>query len=125
MTRLLLCLAASVFALPAVAQPSQESLNATGQLLVDTIKQNCRKEHPTDEARFVGCATTRYDAMVRFLGKLYSYRDTKGVNSTEFRKGVECIDIASPSVVEFGRKKAMEHADWVKADDCYSASLRR
>lgn len=111
-------------AAPSLSQPSQESLNATGQLFVDTIKDMCRQRHPDDEQEFRNCAVKRYDAMKGFLTKLYHYRDTKGIRSDEFKKGLACIESASPAVREQGRKVAVERADWIRANDCYESALR-
>tara|TARA_R110002110_G_scaffold207950_2_gene420150 strand:+ start:471 stop:863 length:393 start_codon:yes stop_codon:yes gene_type:complete len=111
-------------AAPSLAQPSQQSLNATGQLIVDTIKDMCRQRHPDDEQEFRNCAVKRYDAMKGFFTKLYHYRDTMGIQSDEFKKGLACIESASPAVREQGRKVAVERADWIRANDCYESALR-
>jgi hypothetical protein len=111
-------------AAPLHAQPSQESLNATGRRIVETIKEMCRQRHPDNEQGFRKCAVKRYDAMKGFFAKLYHYRDTKGTRSDEFKKGIACLDNASPRVQEPGREVAVERADWVKANECYEAALR-
>lgn len=109
---------------PSQAQPSQQSLDATGQLIVDSIKDMCRERHPDNEQEFRECAVKRYDAMKGFFTKLYHYRDTNGIRSEEFKKGLACIEDASPAVQEQGRKVAVEQADWIRANDCYEAALR-
>ena len=109
---------------PSHAQPSQQSLDATGQLIVDTIKDMCRQRHPDNEQEFRECAVKRYDAMKGFFTKLFHYRDTKGIRSDEFKKGLACIENASPAVREQGRKVAVERADWIRANDCYESALR-
>lgn len=108
---------------PSHAQPSEQSLDATGQLIVDSIKDMCRQRHPDNEQKLRECAVKQYDAMKGFFTKLYHYRDTKGIRSDEFKKGLACIDEAAPAVREQGRKVAVERADWVRANDCYEADL--
>jgi hypothetical protein len=110
-------------AVPSHAQSNQQSLDATGQLIVDTIKDMCRQFHPDDEQEFRECAVERYDAMRGFFTKLYHYRDTKGIRSDEFKKGLACIENASPTVQEQGREVAVERADWIRANDCYESAL--
>lgn len=46
---------------PSHAQPSQRSLDATGELIVDTIKEICRQSHPDSEQRFRACAIERME----------------------------------------------------------------
>jgi len=113
-----------IVCLSVVYVPANADLKATGQLIVDTIKNGCKKEYPNDEEQFRKCAMGRYDAMKSFHEKLYHYRDTKGVNSVEFKKGISCVDRASPSVDEPGRKVAIEKADWIKANKCYESELK-
>lgn len=109
---------------PSHAQSRQQRLDSTGQKFVDNIKDTCRQRYPDNEQDFRGCAAEQYDAMTEFFGKLFRYRDTKGMRSTEFKKGITCIDNASPAVREQRRKVAVERADWIKANDCYESALR-
>jgi hypothetical protein len=109
---------------PSHAQPSQQSLNATGKLIVDTIKDMCRQHHPDNEQEFRECAVKQYDAMKEFLAKLYRYRDTKGIRSSELKKGLACLENASPAIQGQGGKVAIERADWTRANDCYESALR-
>jgi hypothetical protein len=106
------------------AQPSQQSLDAQGQLIADTIKDRCRRMYPDDEQQFRECATKQYDAMKAFFTKLFHYRDTMGIRSNEFKKGIACVENASPAAQEQGRKVAVEKADWIEANDCYESVLR-
>ena len=103
--------------------PTIESQNAVGQKIVDAIKVSCSNAHPIDEAKFIECATVRYDAMKWFFSTLYKNRDTKGIQSTEFKKGIDCTEKYSPNVNEPGRKKAIELADWLKIKSCYQKAL--
>ncbi len=105
--------------------PTVESQNALGQKIVDTIKVSCSNAHPVDEAKFKECATVRYDAMKWFFSTLYHHRDTKGIESEGFKKGIECSLKYSPYVNEPGRKQALELSDWLKIKSCYKASLAR
>jgi len=109
---------------PSHAQPSQQSLAATEQLWIDNINKTCRELHPDDEREYRECAVKRQDAMKAFFTKLYHYRDTRGIRSDEFEKGLSCLENASPAVREQGRKVAVERADWIKANDCYESALR-
>lgn len=118
----------SVLVLPessfARRQASQEQLNATGQLQVDKIKEVCKRENPNNDTMYRDCATLRYNSMRLFYTKLFQQRDTKGAQSSEFKKGIDCIFKASPSVNEPNRKKAVELADWIMANKCYEEALK-
>lgn len=109
---------------PLQAQINQESLNATMQLYVDNIKAKCNQRYPEDEQQFRKCAVNQYKAMTAFFSKLFHYRDTKGTRSNEFKRGVECLERASPAVQEQQRKVAVEHADWIRANNCYETAIR-
>ncbi len=109
---------------PSHAQTGQQRLDTTGQLIVDSIKDSCKQRYPSNEQEFRQCAIMRYDAMKAFFTKLYHYRDTKGIRSDEFKKGLSCVEKASPMVQEPGRQVAIERADWIKANDCYESALR-
>lgn len=106
------------------AQPTQQSLDATGQLIVNSIKDMCRLSHPDNDYEFRKCAESRYDAMKSFFAKLFHYRDTKGTQSSEFKKGLTCVENASPSIDDQGRKMVIERADWISANACYEEVLR-
>ena len=110
---------------PSHAQTGPQSLDATGQLIVDTIKQNCKQIHPINEQEFRGCAIQRYDAMRSFFAKLFHHRDTKGIGSNNFKRGIICLENASPPVEERGRKFAVERVDWISANACYETALRQ
>lgn len=111
-------------AAPLHAQTSGQGLDATGQLIVDTIKKMCKQDHPGNQQKFRECAIDRYDAMKSFFTKLFHQRDTKGISSDEFNSGITCLEKASPSVRESGRKFAIERADWITANSCYESALR-
>lgn len=105
--------------------PSEESLKATFYKIRDAIRISCNKEYPTDDKKFQECASTRDSSMVWFFTTLYNYRDRKGINSIEFKKGIDCSELYSPSVNEPGRKKALELADWIKVKSCYLNALSK
>ena len=111
-------------AAPSYAQTSGQGLDATGQLIVDTIKKTCKQDHPGNQQEFRECAIKRYDAMRSFFAKLFHQRDTKGISSDEFKRGITCLEKASPSVRERARKFAIERADWTTANSCYESALR-
>ena len=66
------------------AEPTKESLDATGQLMVDTIKENCRQAHPNDESEYRNCATVRYEAMRPFLRCYFTIETQKARNRRNF-----------------------------------------
>ncbi len=106
------------------SKPTQESLNATFQLQVDKIKEGCKKENPKDNYKYKDCSVVRYNSMISFYGKLFRYRDTKGIRSVEFEKGIICVEKYSPSVNDENRKKAIELANWIMVNKCYDAALK-
>lgn len=105
-------------------QPTQESINATFQLQVDKIKEGCKNENPENDSKYKNCSIVRYKSMISFYEKLFRYRDTKGIGSAEFRKGIGCLDRYSPLVNEENRKKAIELTNWIMANKCYESSLK-
>ena len=111
-------------AVPSYAQPSQKSLAATMQRIVDTIKDTCRQLHPDYEQEYRECAVKRHGEMKSFWTKLWHYRDTKGIHSDELKKGMECADNASPKMRGQGRKVDLVRADWIQANKCYEEALR-
>ena len=106
------------------AQPSQKSLNATGQVIVDNIKEMCRESHPDSEQTFRACAIERCGAMKNFFAKLFYYRDTQGMQSHKFKIGITCLENASPIARKKERKFITERADWISANTCYETALR-
>ena len=105
--------------------PSEDGLKATFKKMVDVIRESCSKRHPLDDKKFQECATVRHSAMNWYFTTLFKYRDTKGINSIEFKKGIDCAEKYSPTVNEPGRKMALERADWLNVKSCYQKALNR
>lgn len=100
-------------------------ITATFQSFIDFIKFGCHQEFPNDQAKWVECSTRRYEAMKAFHEKLYRYRDTQGIQSAGFKRGLDCVDEASPRVNEPDRKIAMERANWIKANNCLESFTKK
>ena len=104
---------------------TEKSQRAIGIKIVDAIKVTCSNMHPIDDVKYKECASVRYEAMKWFFSKFYHYRDTKGVESKEFKYGIECSLKYSPKVNEIGRKQALELAEWLKVKSCYKKMLNK
>lgn len=99
--------------LAAAAQPKTD-IEAHFQSIVDRIKFGCRETHGTDDAAFVTCAEARYGEMRAFFERLFDNRDKKGVESREFRVGIECLPAGQEAIVR---------ADWPAVNGCYKRAL--
>lgn len=95
------------------------------QRIVENIKSSCRANSPASDAEYVDCSQKNYDAMHSFFEKFYNARDTKGPNSREFQLGLDCWDIAASGVSQIERRTSMEHANWIRVNDCYTAALQK
>jgi len=102
-----------------------DEIDAGFQRIVANIKASCRAEHPTSDSEYVNCAERNYSEMHSFFEKFYRTRDTKGADSREFNLGLGCWDLASTGTTASERQTAMEHADWIRVNDCYTKALQK
>ena len=105
--------------------PSEESLKATFDKMLYVIRDKCTKEYPVNDKKFQKCVSSTHSAMNWFFTTLFSYRDTKGINSEGFKKGIDCAEKYSPAVSEPGRKVSLEQANWLYVKNCYQEALSK
>ncbi len=102
-----------------------DEIDAGFQRIVDNIKAACRMKYPTSDSDYVDCSERNYSVMHSFFEKFYNARDTKGANSREFNLGLGCWDLTSSGATAAERQAAMEHADWIRVNDCYTKALQK